>query len=193
MLADSVKRGKLTEEKRDALLADQLITSDDYAALGQADVIIEAVFESMDVKREVFGKLDRVAKPGAVLASNTSYLDVDEIAAATSRPGRCAGPAFLLARACHAPAGSGRRRPDGARGGGHRFRAGQGAQEDPGPRRGLRRLHRQPDAARLPAGGRSHGPRRRLALRRSTRRSSISASPWAPMRFRISPGSTSAT
>ena len=94
-LADSVKRGKLTEEKRDALLSDSLTTSDDYAALGQADVIVEAVFESMDVKREVFGKLDAVAKPGAILASNTSYLDVNEIAAATSRPADVLGLHFF--------------------------------------------------------------------------------------------------
>ena len=94
-LADSVKRGKLAEEKRDKLLAEALVTSDDYATLSDADVIIEAVFESMDVKREVFGKLDAVAKPGAVLASNTSYLDVDEIARATSRPADVLGLHFF--------------------------------------------------------------------------------------------------
>src|SRR3712207_8152357 len=58
----------------------------DFGALGECDLIIEAVFENMDVKKEVFGKLDRIAKPGAILASNTSYLDIDEIAASTSRP-----------------------------------------------------------------------------------------------------------
>src|ERR1044071_9851277 len=51
--------------------------------LADCDLIIEAVFENMDVKKEVFGKLDKIAKPGAILASNTSFLDVDEIAAAT--------------------------------------------------------------------------------------------------------------
>jgi 3-hydroxyacyl-CoA dehydrogenase len=54
--------------------------------LADCDLIIEAVFENMDVKKEIFGKLDRIAKPGAILASNTSYLNIDEIAAATSRP-----------------------------------------------------------------------------------------------------------
>jgi 3-hydroxyacyl-CoA dehydrogenase len=54
--------------------------------LADCDLIIEAVFENMDVKKEVFGKLDRIARPGAILASNTSYLDIDEIAASTSRP-----------------------------------------------------------------------------------------------------------
>lgn len=94
-LADSVKRGKLAEDKREKLLAEALVTSDDYATLSDADVIIEAVFESMEVKREVFGKLDAVAKPGAVLASNTSYLDVNEIARATSRPSDVLGLHFF--------------------------------------------------------------------------------------------------
>ncbi|MCC5971753.1 MAG: enoyl-CoA hydratase/isomerase family protein [Pararhodobacter sp.] len=95
MLADSVKRGKLSAEKRDALLKDALTTATDYEALAKADVIIEAVFESMDVKKEVFGHIDRVAKPGAVLATNTSYLDVNEIAAATSRPADVLGLHFF--------------------------------------------------------------------------------------------------
>ena len=94
-LEGSVKRGKLKAEQRDAILTDKLITSDDYAVLGEADVIIEAVFESMDVKKDVFGRLDAVAKPGAVLATNTSYLDIDEIAAATSRPGDVLGLHFF--------------------------------------------------------------------------------------------------
>jgi 3-hydroxyacyl-CoA dehydrogenase len=54
--------------------------------LADCDLIIEAVFENMDVKKEIFGKLDRIARPGAILASNTSYLNIDEIAATTSRP-----------------------------------------------------------------------------------------------------------
>ncbi|WP_209426529.1 3-hydroxyacyl-CoA dehydrogenase NAD-binding domain-containing protein [Pararhodobacter sp. SW119] len=94
-LADSVKRGKLTEAKRAELLEKSLTTGDDYAALSEADVIIEAVFESMEVKREVFGKLDKVAKPGAILATNTSYLDVNEIAAATARPADVLGLHFF--------------------------------------------------------------------------------------------------
>ncbi|WP_447726286.1 3-hydroxyacyl-CoA dehydrogenase NAD-binding domain-containing protein [Sphingomonas koreensis] len=54
--------------------------------LAECDLIIEAVYENMDVKKDIFGKLDKIAKPGAILASNTSYLNIDEIAAATSRP-----------------------------------------------------------------------------------------------------------
>lgn len=94
-LAGSVKRGKLKAEKRDALLAEKLVTSEDYGALRDADLIIEAVFESMEVKKEVFALLDTVAKPGAVLATNTSYLDVNEIAAATRRPADVLGLHFF--------------------------------------------------------------------------------------------------
>src|SRR3546814_8753120 len=64
-------------------------------ALADCDLIIEAVYENMDVKKEIFGKLDKIAKPGAILASNTSYLDVNEIAASTSRPGDVLGMHFF--------------------------------------------------------------------------------------------------
>jgi 3-hydroxyacyl-CoA dehydrogenase len=63
--------------------------------LANCDLIIEAVFENMDVKKEIFGKLDRICKPGAILASNTSYLDIDEIAASTSRPQDVVGLHFF--------------------------------------------------------------------------------------------------
>jgi len=63
--------------------------------LADCDLIIEAVYENMDVKKDIFGKLDKIAKPGAILASNTSYLDVDEIATATSRPGDVLGMHFF--------------------------------------------------------------------------------------------------
>lgn len=90
----SVSRGSLSEEakaKRLGLLTG--VTS--YDDLADADLVIEAVFEEMAVKKEVFGKLDAVAKPGAILASNTSYLDVDEIAASTKRPGDVVGTHFF--------------------------------------------------------------------------------------------------
>lgn len=72
-----------------------LTPSLDFDALAECDLIIEAVYENMDVKKDVFGKLDHVARPGAILASNTSYLDIDEIAAATSRPGDVLGMHFF--------------------------------------------------------------------------------------------------
>ena len=63
--------------------------------LADCDLIIEAVFEQMEIKKEIFGKLDKIAKPGAILASNTSYLDIDEIAASTSRPHDVLGMHFF--------------------------------------------------------------------------------------------------
>ena len=82
----AVKRGKLTAADRDAMLKDRFRTATDYGALSEADLVIEAVYEDMALKREVFATLDGVCRPGAVLATNTSYLDVNEIAAATKRP-----------------------------------------------------------------------------------------------------------
>ncbi len=63
--------------------------------LSDCDLVIEAVYENMDIKKDVFGKLDKVAKPGAILASNTSYLNIDEIAAVTSRPEQVLGMHFF--------------------------------------------------------------------------------------------------
>jgi 3-hydroxyacyl-CoA dehydrogenase len=90
----SAKRGKLKPADVDARMA-LLTPSLQYDALQNADLIIEAVFESLDVKREVFGKLDQVARPGAILASNTSFLDLDAIAAATARPDSVIGLHFF--------------------------------------------------------------------------------------------------
>lgn len=80
-----VKKGKLSQAQMDKCMA--LITPTlDYADVGGVDLVIEAVFETMAVKKEVFEKLDAVCKPGAILASNTSTLNVDEIASFTKRP-----------------------------------------------------------------------------------------------------------
>ena len=67
----------------------------DYVALGKVDLVIEAVFEDPDLKKEIFAKLDHVGKPGAILATNTSYQDIDEIAAATGRPDDVIGLHFF--------------------------------------------------------------------------------------------------
>ena len=81
----SVKKGKLSE--KDAVQRQEMISGTlDYNDLADADLVIEAVFESLDIKKEVFSKLDSVCKQGAILATNTSYLDVNRIAAVTSRP-----------------------------------------------------------------------------------------------------------
>ena len=83
--AVSLKKGKLTQEQIDARLA--LITPTlDYAPLAEVDLAIEAVFEEIEVKRGVFTRLDEVCKAGAILASNTSALDLDKIATFTRRP-----------------------------------------------------------------------------------------------------------
>ncbi|MBO9456703.1 enoyl-CoA hydratase/isomerase family protein [Paracoccus sp. R12_1] len=86
MLEGSVRRGKLTSDRRDAILSESFRAVGDYEALSDADLIVEAVFEKMEVKEQVFAGLDAVARPGAVLATNTSYLDVNRIAQATGRP-----------------------------------------------------------------------------------------------------------
>lgn len=90
----NVKRGRISADDGQARIA-RLSPSLDFAALASADLIVEAVFEKMAVKKEVFAKLDAVAKPGAVLASNTSTLDVDQIAAATRRPADVVGMHFF--------------------------------------------------------------------------------------------------
>jgi len=67
----------------------------DFEALAECDLIIEAVFEQMEIKKEIFARLDKIAKPDAILASNTSYLNIDEIAACTSRPQDVVGLHFF--------------------------------------------------------------------------------------------------
>ena len=91
---NTAKKGRITAadiERRMGLLTPTL----EMEQLADADLVIEAVFENMDVKKDVFGRLDRIAKPGAILATNTSALDVDEIAAATSRPEAVIGLHFF--------------------------------------------------------------------------------------------------
>jgi 3-hydroxyacyl-CoA dehydrogenase len=85
-LRGALKRGKISQDQFDHLTRNALTIATQYDALKDADLVIEAVFEEMEVKKDVFGKLDTVCKQGAVLATNTSYLDVNEIAASTSRP-----------------------------------------------------------------------------------------------------------
>ncbi|MCW8128497.1 3-hydroxyacyl-CoA dehydrogenase NAD-binding domain-containing protein [Microbulbifer halophilus] len=83
--ATAVRRGKLDEVQKERCLA-AIRGTTDYGDLAQVDLVIEAVFEDLNVKREVFARLDRTCRPGAILASNTSYQDLDAIAAATARP-----------------------------------------------------------------------------------------------------------
>jgi len=90
----SVKKGRFSQavmDQRMALIHPQLT----YDGFDQADLIIEAVFESMTLKKQIFAEIDKIAKPDCVLASNTSTLDIDEIAAATSRPQMVIGLHFF--------------------------------------------------------------------------------------------------
>ena len=85
LYAGSAKRGSITEAQRDERIG-RITGAIGLENAGEADIVIEAAFEDMAVKREIFSKLDGIAKPGAILATNTSYLDVDAIAAVTGRP-----------------------------------------------------------------------------------------------------------
>jgi 3-hydroxyacyl-CoA dehydrogenase len=94
MFKYQVDKGRLTQEdawKR----ANSISYETDYAELGDVDIVVEAVFESMPVKKDVFAKLDAATKPSCILASNTSTLDIDEIASATKRPEQVLGLHFF--------------------------------------------------------------------------------------------------
>jgi 3-hydroxyacyl-CoA dehydrogenase len=92
--AATVSKGKLTQAQMDERLA-RIQPTLDYDRFREADIVVEAVFEGMALKKQVFAELDRVTRPDAVLASNTSTLDVDEIASATSRPQQVIGHHFF--------------------------------------------------------------------------------------------------
>ncbi len=94
VLEQQITKGRLTAE-RAAEQLQRLRLVADYDALADVDIVIEAVFESMEVKREVFARLDDVCRAGAVLATNTSTLDVDRIASATGRPQDVIGMHFF--------------------------------------------------------------------------------------------------
>ncbi len=90
----SLKRGSLSDaeiERRNKLMKG----TTEFAAVADADIVVEAVFEEMDIKKKVFGDLDRLAAKGAILASNTSYLDIDAIGAVTRRPASVLGTHFF--------------------------------------------------------------------------------------------------
>jgi 3-hydroxyacyl-CoA dehydrogenase len=90
----SVQRGKMTAAQVDQKMA-MIRPTLDYNDLKEADIVVEAVFENMELKKKVFTEIDKVAKPGAVLASNTSTLNIDEIASATKRPQMVVGNHFF--------------------------------------------------------------------------------------------------
>ncbi len=89
-----VEKGRLSDDAARAA-TDRVVLINSMDALSDADLVIEAVIERMDIKKSVFADLDRITKPGAVLASNTSYLDIDDIASATTRPEDVIGMHFF--------------------------------------------------------------------------------------------------
>lgn len=100
ILAGSLKRGMITEDKHESLIA-AFSCGTDYADLSDSGLIIEAVFEDMNVKKDVFAKLSAVARPDAILATNTSYLDVGELSSTVVEPERVIGlhffsPAYIM-------------------------------------------------------------------------------------------------
>lgn len=92
--ANTVKKGRLAQDAMDQRMA-LIKGSLSYDDLADVDLVIEAVFEEMELKKEIFTKLDAVCKPGAILASNTSTLDLDAIAACTKRPADVIGTHFF--------------------------------------------------------------------------------------------------
>lgn len=95
LLKSSVERGKLTQGEFDTIAKDRFQTTAAYADLSSADLVIEAAFEDISVKQAIFRELDKVTKPEAILASNTSYLDVGAIAEVTTRTQKVIGLHFF--------------------------------------------------------------------------------------------------
>jgi 3-hydroxyacyl-CoA dehydrogenase len=92
--ATSVERGSTTQAQMDAAVG-RITTGSDYKLVADADIVVEAAFEDMALKKEIYAKLDALAPAHAILASNTSSLDIDEIASATSRPDKVVGTHFF--------------------------------------------------------------------------------------------------
>lgn len=95
MFMYQVQKGRMTQEQA-WKLGQSIQFTEDYSEVADADVVIEAVFEDMTVKKQVFEKLDQIVKPEAILASNTSTLDIDEMASSTKRPGKFVGLHFFV-------------------------------------------------------------------------------------------------
>ncbi len=177
----SASRGSIPPEAVEQRMA--LITgSTDKADFADCDMVIEAVFENMELKKSIFKELDEICKPGAVLASNTSALDINEIACGHVTPRERDRHALLLARQRDEAARErarrqvvrlGRRHHDGDR---------QEDRQGAGDGRRVPRLRRQPHAVHARRRGRADDPRRRHARRRSTTCSTSSGSRWARSR-----------
>lgn len=89
-MSSAFKSGKMSEEKLKKTMSYFTFASD-LNVLSDADIVVEAVFENMEVKKNIFAQLDKICKSDAILATNTSFMDVDEIASATTRPENVVG------------------------------------------------------------------------------------------------------
>ena len=178
---NTAKKGRLTMDEVESRMG-RLTPTLDFGALAEADLVIEAVYENMDLKKSVFERLDGVARPGAILASNTSYLDIDEIAAVTKRPEDVLGMHFFspanVMRLLEIVRGAKTSKSVLATIAAARAEDRQGRRG----RRRLPRLRRQPDAGRAPARGDEAHPRRRDALGRRPGARPISACRWGRSR-----------
>ena len=186
-----LKKGKLTESGLEERLA-RITPTLSYEALRDVDLVIEAVFEELPVKKQVFEKLDAVVRPGAILASNTSALDLNAIAAFTRRPQEVIGLHFFspanVMRLLEVVRGA--KTADDVLA--TALAARQEDRQGGRGRRRLRRVHRQPHDRPLRRGGARAARWRARCRRRSTRRSRSSAWPWARFAWRTWPASTSA-
>lgn len=94
-LGKFAEKGRITEEVKEQALANITYTTNSYEGIEDADLVIEAVFEDIDVKQQVFAELDKRCKPGAILATNTSAISITAIASATARPESVVGTHFF--------------------------------------------------------------------------------------------------
>ena len=187
----SAKKGKLTAaqvEERMGLIRPTL----SYADVAPADIVVEAVFEDMAVKQGVFKTLDETMKPGAILATNTSTLDLDALARATRRPADVIGTHFFSPAHVMKLLEVVR----GAETGKDVLATVMGLardhQEDGGRVRRVRRVHREPDARALPAPVPASSSRKARCRRRWTARSRTSGWPWDRSGCPTWPATTSA-
>jgi 3-hydroxyacyl-CoA dehydrogenase len=174
--ARMVQGGRITQAQMDERMG-LIQGTTDYAALAHADVVIEAVYENLDLKKQIFKKLDETMKPGAILASNTSALDIDQMAAMTKRPQDVVGMHFFspanVMQLLEVVRGEKSAKPTIATA----MALGKTIDKIPVLSRNERGLHRQSHARRLHAtGGRNHsagrvagaGRQSHLRLRLST-------------------------
>ena len=164
----TMSKGKMTADQVEKTMA--LITpTTSYDGFDQVDIVTEAVFENMDLKKATFAELGKVTRPDCILASNSSTLDIDQFAAASGRPAQVLGPSLLQPGERHEAARN-RSRPRHQQGSDRDVaQAGEEARQGRRRRRQLLRLRRQPDARAITCARPTCCSRKARACRRSTR------------------------